>query len=160
MKTFRGTIVRGESARAGGPVSSDEDASEKLALSETACWRRLKRPEAQESIEGDRADLNRKKPGYGVVAFARVTLGRHAGEAPLLFEKLVAGMPEIISCHNVTGGGDYMMQIVARGGSDSVKPFPEREQVFVLAACLTRHGVRAGKPTCCIPATTSSHPVP
>lgn len=87
--------------------------SEKLALSETPCWRRLKRLEAQGFIEGYQANLNRKKLGYGVVAFAQVTLGSHAGEAPLLFEKLVASMPEIISCHNVTGGCDYMMQIVA-----------------------------------------------
>lgn len=47
------------------------------------------------------------------MAFVQVTLGNHAGETPLLFERLVAGMPEILSCHNVTGDCDYMMQIVA-----------------------------------------------
>ncbi|MFC2972284.1 Lrp/AsnC family transcriptional regulator [Azotobacter bryophylli] len=87
--------------------------SEKLALSETPCWRRLKRLEAEGVIEGYQANLSRKKLGYGVVAFVQVTLGNHAGETPLLFERLVAGMPEILSCHNVTGDCDYMMQIVA-----------------------------------------------
>ncbi|HJW25927.1 MAG TPA: Lrp/AsnC family transcriptional regulator [Rhodocyclaceae bacterium] len=87
--------------------------SEKLALSETPCWRRLKRLESEGFIEGYQANLNRKKLGYGVVAFAQVTLGNHAGETPLLFEKLVADMPEILACHNVTGDCDYMMQIVA-----------------------------------------------
>lgn len=86
--------------------------SEKLALSETPCWRRLKRLEAEGVIEGYQANLSRKKLGYGVVAFVQVTLGNHAGETPLLFERLVAGMPEILSCHNVTGDCDYMMQIV------------------------------------------------
>ncbi|WP_332670724.1 Lrp/AsnC ligand binding domain-containing protein [Aromatoleum sp.] len=47
------------------------------------------------------------------MAFVQVTLGNHAGETPLLFEKLVASMPEILSCHNVTGDCDYMIQIVA-----------------------------------------------
>lgn len=87
--------------------------SEQLALSETPCWRRLKRLEADGFIEGYQARLSRKKLGYGVVAFVQVTLGNHAGEAPLLFEQRVADMPEILSCHNVTGDCDYLMQIVA-----------------------------------------------
>jgi len=92
---------------------SNAKLSEKLSLSETPCWRRLKRLEAEGFIEGYQANLSRKKLGYGVVAFVQVTLGNHAGEAPMQFEKLVAGMPEILSCHNVTGDCDYMLQIVA-----------------------------------------------
>lgn len=92
---------------------SNAKLSEKLALSETPCWRRLKRLEAEGFIEGYQANLSRKKLGYGVIAFVQVTLGNHAGETPLLFEKLVAAMPEILSCHNVTGDCDYMMQVVS-----------------------------------------------
>ena len=92
---------------------SNAKLSEKLSLSETPCWRRLRRLEADGFIEGYQANLSRKKLGYGVVAFVQVTLGSHAGEAPLQFEKLVASMPEILSCHNVTGDCDYMLQIVA-----------------------------------------------
>lgn len=92
---------------------SNAKLAEKLALSETPCWRRLKRLEAEGFLEGYQANINRKKLGYGVVAFAQVTLGNHAGETPLLFEKYVASMPEILSCHNVTGDCDYMLQIVA-----------------------------------------------
>ena len=92
---------------------SNAKLSEKLSLSETPCWRRLKRLEADGFIEGYQANLSRMKLGYGVVAFVQVTLGSHAGEAPLQFEKLVTSMPEILSCHNVTGDCDYMLQIVA-----------------------------------------------
>lgn len=92
---------------------SNAKLSEKLSLSETPCWRRLKRLEADGFIEGYQAKLSRKKLGYGVVAFVQVTLGNHAGEAPLQFERHVASMPEILSCHNVTGDCDYMLQIVA-----------------------------------------------
>lgn len=92
---------------------SNAKLAEKLALSETACWRRLKRLEAELFIEGYQANLDRKKLGYGVVAFAQVTLGNHGGETPLVFEQLVASMPEILTCHNVTGDCDYLMQIVA-----------------------------------------------
>ena len=87
--------------------------AEKLFLSETPCWRRLKRLETEGFIEGYQANLSRQKLGIGVVAFAQVTLGNHAGDTPLLFENLVAEMPEILSCHNVTGDCDYMLQVVA-----------------------------------------------
>lgn len=87
--------------------------AEKLFLSETPCWRRLKRLEADGYIAGYQANLDRHKLGYGVVAFVQVTLGNHAGDTPLLFEQRVAEMPEVLSCHNVSGDCDYMMQIVA-----------------------------------------------
>lgn len=93
---------------------SNAKLSEKLSLSETPCWRRLKRLEADGFIDGYHAKLSRKKLGYAVVAFVQVTLGNHAGEAPLQFEQLVADMPEILSCHNVTGDCDYILQITAK----------------------------------------------
>lgn len=87
--------------------------SEKLALSETPCWRRLKRLEAEGYIESYQANLDRRKLGFGVVAFVQVTLGNHAGETPLHFEQQVARLPEVLSCHNVSGDCDYLMQVVA-----------------------------------------------
>lgn len=98
--------------QADGRVSNARLA-EKLTLSETPCWRRLKRLEAEGFIDGYQARLNRRKLGYGVVAFAQVTLGKHAGETPLRFEEQVANLPEILSCHNVTGSCDYLLQIIA-----------------------------------------------
>ena len=91
---------------------SNAKLSEKLALSETPCWRRLKRLESEQFIEGYQAVLNRKKLGYGVVGFAQVTIGDHASDDPLIFEREVAHIPEILSCHNVTGDYDYLIQIV------------------------------------------------
>lgn len=87
--------------------------AEQVALSETPCWRRLKRLEADGYIDAYRADLNRRKLGFGVVAFVQITLGDHAGDAPLRFEQRVAAMPEVLSCHNVTGESDYLLQVVA-----------------------------------------------
>ncbi|HNI82767.1 MAG TPA: Lrp/AsnC family transcriptional regulator [Rhodocyclaceae bacterium] len=87
--------------------------AETLSLSETPCWRRLRRLEAEGFIEGYQARLSRRKLGYGVLAFVQVTLGDHAGEAPLQFERQVSGLPQILSCHNVTGDCDYLLQVVA-----------------------------------------------
>lgn len=92
---------------------SNSKLSEKLNLSETPCWRRLKRLESEGFIEGYQAILSRKKLGFGVVGFAQVTIGDHASDDPLIFEREVVNTPEIISCHNVTGDYDYVLQIVA-----------------------------------------------
>ena len=92
---------------------SNAKLAEQLHLSETPCWRRLKRLESEGYIEGYQARLNRHKLGMGVVAFAQVTFGDHSGQAPMAFEEKMAEMPEILSCHNVSGDCDYILQIVA-----------------------------------------------
>ena len=92
---------------------SNSKLSEKLNLSETPCWRRLKRLESEGFIEGYQAILSRKKLGFGVIGFAQVTIGDHASDDPLIFEREVVNTPEIISCHNITGDYDYVLQIVA-----------------------------------------------
>ncbi|UTH76633.1 Lrp/AsnC family transcriptional regulator [Chromobacterium sp. IIBBL 290-4] len=92
---------------------SNAKLAEQVALSETPCWRRLKRLEADGYIEGYQAVLSRKKLGYGVLAFVQVSLGSHTGDAPLDFEDRVQAIPEVLSCHNLTGESDYLLQVVA-----------------------------------------------
>lgn len=92
---------------------SNAKLADQLALSETPCWRRLKRLEAEGYIAGYQARLDRRKLGYGVVAFAQIVFGDHAGDAPERFERQVAAIPEILGCHNVSGECDYLLQIVA-----------------------------------------------
>ena len=92
---------------------SNAKLAERLNLSETPCWRRLKRLESEGYIDGYQARLNRRKLGMTVIGFAQVTLGDHSGDAPMVFEQQVAQMPEVLSCHNVSGDCDYIVQIVA-----------------------------------------------
>lgn len=92
---------------------SNSKLATRFSLSETACWRRLKRLETVGIISGYQACLNRQKLGYGVIAFAQVSFGNHAGDAPLRFERQVLAIPEILACHNVSGDCDYLLQIVA-----------------------------------------------
>jgi Lrp/AsnC family transcriptional regulator, leucine-responsive regulatory protein len=87
--------------------------AEQVNLSETPCWRRLKRLESEGYIQGYQAMLNRRKLGFDVLAFVLVSLGKHRGEEPVAFEEQVARNPQILSCHNVTGESDYLLQVVA-----------------------------------------------
>jgi Transcriptional regulators len=92
---------------------SNAKLAEALSLSETPCWRRLKRLEAEGVIEGYQANVNRRSLGYGVLALVELCFASHTGDAPELFEQAVQHIPEVLSCHNVTGEADYILQVVA-----------------------------------------------
>ncbi len=87
--------------------------AERLNLSETPTWRRLKRLEEDGTIEGYQAVINRKKLGIGLTAFVQINFANHTGEQPYQFEKAIQSIPQILSCHNVSGESDYMLQVVA-----------------------------------------------
>ncbi len=85
-----------------------------LNLSETPCWRRLKRLEAEGIIDGYQANLNHRKLGFDIMAFVQVVFSVHTDELPEKFEQTVQGIPEILSCYNVTGEADYILVVVAK----------------------------------------------
>ncbi|WP_243362725.1 Lrp/AsnC family transcriptional regulator [Fundidesulfovibrio terrae] len=87
--------------------------AEALSLSETPCWRRLKRLETDGYIEGYQANLSRRRMGFGVLAMVQLSFANHTGDAPAQFEEAVQHIPEVLSCHNVTGEADYFLMIVA-----------------------------------------------
>ncbi len=93
---------------------SNVKVAEALALSETPCWRRLKRLADEGYIEDYQANLNRHRLGFGVLALVQICFANHTDDAPSQFEKSVQSIPEILSCHNVTGAADYFLQIVAQ----------------------------------------------
>ena len=93
---------------------SNVKVAETLALSETPCWRRLKRLEGSGYIEGYQANLNRHRLGLGVLALVQICFANHTDDAPTRFEEAVMNIPEVLSCHNVTGEADYFLQIVAK----------------------------------------------
>ncbi len=93
---------------------SNVKVAEALSLSETPCWRRLKRLEDKGYIDSYQANLNRHQLGFGVLALVQICFANHTDDAPSQFEKSVRSIPEILSCHNVTGEADYFLQIVAK----------------------------------------------
>ena len=93
---------------------SNVKVAETLALSETPCWRRLKRLEESGYIDGYQANLNRHRLGLGVLALVQICFANHTDDAPSQFEEAVQNIPEVLSCHNVTGEADYFLQIIAR----------------------------------------------
>src|SRR5450631_2134169 len=81
---------------------STTELAERVALTPSPCWRRLKALEADGTISGYHAVVDPRKLGYGVTAFVSILLESHSRELGIAFEKAVMGIPEILSCHNVS----------------------------------------------------------
>ncbi|MBB4952479.1 DNA-binding Lrp family transcriptional regulator [Agrobacterium vitis] len=97
---------------------SNAKLAEHLNMSETPCWRRLKRLEESGIIEGYQAKLNRRKLGLGVMAFVQLRCSEHDQDATRTFHSIVQNCPNILSCHNTTGADDYLIVAVARDLDD------------------------------------------
>ena len=95
------------------PSLTAADLAERVGLSHTPCWRRLKRMEAEGVIVGRALLLDAAALGLTVDVFAEVQVARHDEETLEALERAVKDMPEIIECFSLSGRQDYLMRIVA-----------------------------------------------
>lgn len=87
--------------------------AERVSLSASPCWRRIKRLEDEGIITGYRAELSSERLGHGVTAFVSVMMEAHSKTAVRDFEARVIEIPQIIACHNVSGRYDFLLEVVA-----------------------------------------------
>ncbi len=92
--------------------------AEHLSMSETPCWRRLKRLEESGFIDGYQANLNRRKLGLGVMAFVQLSCSEHDQASTAEFQRIIEATPSILACHNTTGEDDFLLIVVARDLDD------------------------------------------
>ncbi|PWC87248.1 AsnC family transcriptional regulator [Azospirillum sp. TSH100] len=97
---------------------SNAKLAEQLALSEASCWRRQKRLEECGVIRGYQAVLDRRKLGFGVMAFVQIVCTQHGEEVTAAFEEVIRSCPSVLSCHNTTGEADFLLVVVARDLDD------------------------------------------
>jgi len=88
--------------------------AEKVGLSSSPCWRRIKRLEEAGVIVGRVTLLDRKTLGLGFEVYATLKLSLPTKDNLETFEAAVRGWPEVIQCATVTGGEDYVLRIITR----------------------------------------------
>ena len=88
--------------------------AERIGLSPTPCWDRLKKLEQAGLIEGYRAAISLKKLGPHVTVFVAAELADHTAASFRAFEGAVKRYEEVVACWALGGGFDYLMQIVTR----------------------------------------------
>ena len=93
---------------------TNAELAQRVGLSAAPCWRRVRALEEEGFISGYRADINREKIGLGVLAFVRLDADRNSGDVTRSMENAIRGIPEVISCHYISGSGTFELQVVSR----------------------------------------------
>lgn len=85
-----------------------------VGLSASPCLVRVKRLEKAGYITGYGAEIQMQKLGDTLTIFTEVTLSDHRMQDFARFEACVRGIDEIIECHLVSGGYDYLMKFFTK----------------------------------------------
>ena len=91
---------------------TNAELAQRVGLSAAACWRRVRALEEQGYIKGYRADIDRHKVGLGVLAFVRLDALRNTAELTRDMEAALQAIPEVVSCHYISGTGTFELQVV------------------------------------------------
>ncbi len=97
---------------------SNAELSEAIALSASACHRRVQRLEKEGFIRQHVTLLDARKMGMPTTVFVEITLQAQADEVLDAFEKAVSRIPDVLECHLMAGTADYILKVVAENTED------------------------------------------
>jgi Lrp/AsnC family transcriptional regulator len=92
--------------------------SERVGLSQTPCWKRIKRLEAEGVISRRVAILNRRLLGLGVTVIVAIRTSRHSEDWLKTFAEGVSRIPEVVEFYRMSGEIDYLLKVVAHDIAD------------------------------------------
>ncbi len=88
------------------------DIAERVGLSSSPCWRRIKRMEETGVIQRRVTLLDTKQLGLNFEVVANVKLALPSKDNLEAFENMIQNWPEVTECMTVTGAVDYVVHIV------------------------------------------------
>lgn len=97
---------------------SNADLADSVALSPSACHRRVQRLEREGVIRNYVALLNPRAVDRRATVFVEITLKGQADEILEAFERQVALIPDVLECHLMAGAADYLLKVVAQDTDD------------------------------------------
>ena len=89
------------------------DVAKEAGMSQTPCWRRIKRMKDVGIIRQIAALVDREAVGLEFVVYAFVKLAVPSLDNMTEFDRMVRLWPEVITCERVTGAVDYLIKVVA-----------------------------------------------
>jgi Lrp/AsnC family leucine-responsive transcriptional regulator len=93
---------------------TNAELAQRVGLSAAPCWRRVRALEKSGYIKGYHAEIDRHRIGLGVLAFVRLDAQQNTGERTREMEEAIRKIPEIVSCHYISGAGTFELQVVSR----------------------------------------------
>jgi Lrp/AsnC family transcriptional regulator len=105
------------------------EVAERVGLSASPCWRRIKRMEDAGLILRRVTILDRAKLGLGFEVYCAVKLSLPSKENLDAFDRAVMAWPEVVHCATVTGSADYQLHVITR----DMKAFDEFQRDKMLS---------------------------
>ncbi|TIQ88505.1 MAG: Lrp/AsnC family transcriptional regulator [Mesorhizobium sp.] len=88
--------------------------ADKVGLSPTPCWMRLRKLEKAGIVAGYHARVAMRAVAPVATVLMEVTLASHRQADFDRFERVIRDVPEIVACWSVGGGVDYLLKVMAR----------------------------------------------
>jgi Lrp/AsnC family transcriptional regulator len=85
-----------------------------VGLSQTPCWKRVKRLTDAGVITRRVALLAREKLDLGLVVFVAIKTSHHDQEWLDTFAKAASGMPEVVEFYRLSGDTDYLLKVLVK----------------------------------------------
>ncbi|CDI10229.1 UNVERIFIED_ORG: DNA-binding Lrp family transcriptional regulator [Rhizobium sp. SORGH_AS260] len=89
--------------------------AELVNLSPSPCLMRVKKLQSEGYIEGYSAQININKLGQTLTVFTEITLKNHRQIDFARFLGVVEKIDQVVECHLVSGGYDYLLKFVTSG---------------------------------------------
>ena len=91
---------------------SMNEIGERVGLSHTPCWRRVKRLEQDGYIKKRVTLLDANTLNLSVSVHAYLTIKSHDESSLNAFEEAVLKVPQVVECYSTTGDKDYLLRII------------------------------------------------
>lgn len=88
--------------------------AERAGLSQTPCWKRVKRLTEEGYVRARVALLDRDRLDLGLVVFVAIRTNRHDQDWLDAFAKGAAALPEVTEFYRLSGETDYLLKVVVR----------------------------------------------
>jgi Lrp/AsnC family transcriptional regulator len=106
---------------------------ERVGLSSTPCWKRIRRLEEEGYVKRRVALVDRAKVGLKVTVFVSVRTNEHSAAWLENFARVASSFPEIVELHRMSGDVDYLMKVV----TDDVEGYDRFYKRLIRAVKLT-----------------------
>lgn len=92
--------------------ATNVEIAEAVNLSPSPCLRRIRMLEEAGIIRGYRADIDRPAIGLELTVFVAFKVIRHNRENADEFQEGLRAIPEVVSCHMISGDLDFLAEVV------------------------------------------------
>ena len=130
----------------------NQDLTDKVNLSTSPCWRRVKKLEDAGVIKGYVALLDPKVLGLTAMAYVHLALLDHRQETIETLDNFVETHAQVIECSSITGSNDYVLKVVEKD-NESLEKFIMQQllRLGIVRASTTNLILRQTKYTTSLP---------